>query len=121
MSYTWGPPIWTLFHTIIEHVPEEEFSSVGPKIFGYISRICGLLPCPECQTHAKKYLNRQKIDTTNKRTTREFMHNFHNVVNKHKNLPEQPITILDRYNDMSLSDVYNNFIKVIFEIHFICL
>lgn len=112
MSYTWGPPIWTLFHTIVEHVPEEHFPNVGPKIFGYISRICGLLPCPECQTHAKQYLNRQKVDTSNKKTMREFIHNFHNVVNKHKKLTEQPITILDKYNNMSLSEVYNNFIRV---------
>jgi hypothetical protein len=40
------------------------------------------------------------------------VHNFHNMVNKHKKYNEQPITILDKYNDMSLSDVYNKFIQV---------
>jgi len=40
------------------------------------------------------------------------MHNFHNAVNKHKKLNEQPIAILDKYNDMSLANVYNNFIRV---------
>lgn len=112
MSYTWGPAIWTLFHTIIEHVPEKEFSNVGPKIFAYISRICGLLPCPECQEHAKKYLNKHKINTSDKKILREFIYTFHNAVNKHKKNVEQPITILDKYDDMSLSEVYNNFIKV---------
>jgi hypothetical protein len=112
MSYTWGPPIWTLFHTIIEHIPEKEFSSVGPVLYDYISRICSLLPCPECQTHAKNYLSRCKINTSCKTIMREFMHKFHNMVNKHKNIKECPITILDQYNDMSLADVYNKFIKV---------
>ena len=112
MSYSWGPPIWTLFHTIIEHTPEDKFSEVGTKIFEYISRICSLLPCPDCQQHAQKYLKKNKLNTQDKTAVREFIHKFHNAVNKHKNISEHPITILDKYNDMSLADVYNNFIKV---------
>jgi hypothetical protein len=112
MSYTWGPPIWTLFHTIIEHASEKEFAQVGPNLYDYITRICALLPCPECQAHAKKYLSNQRINTTSKTILREFVHKFHNMVNRHKNRDEPPITILLQYNDKSLSEVYNNFTTV---------
>ena len=112
MSYTWGPPIWTLFHTIIEHASEEEFAQVGQNLYNYISRICYLLPCPECQTHAKKYLSNQRVDTTSKTILREFVHKFHNMVNRHKKRDEPPITILLQYKDKNLAEVYNNFTTV---------
>jgi len=112
MSYIWGPPIWTLFHTIIEHTPETEFHNVGEQIFIFINRISRLLPCPECQAHAKKYLSNQRINTSSKKILREFIHKFHNMVNRYKKIKEQPIEILEEYRDKSLSDVYNNFVRV---------
>jgi len=112
MSYTWGPPIWTLFHTIIEHVPEEKFNVVGQTIFIFINRICRLLPCPECQEHAKKYLSNQRVNTASKKALREFIHKFHNMVNRYKKYKEPTIEILDQYRTKSLSEVYNKFVSV---------
>lgn len=112
MSYTWGPPIWTLFHTIIEHASEEDFVQIGPKLYEYITRICALLPCPECQAHAKKYLSDQRVNTKSKTILRTFVHKFHNMVNRHKNRDELPITILLQYKDKNLAEVYNSFTKV---------
>jgi hypothetical protein len=112
MSYTWGPPIWTLFHTIIEHVPEEKFKLAGQTIFIFINRICRLLPCPECQEHAKKYLSNQRVNTESKKALREFIHKFHNMVNRYKKYKEPSIDILDQYRTKSLSDVYNRFVSV---------
>lgn len=112
MSYTWGPPIWTLFHTIIEHVPEEKFNMVGQTIFIFINRICRLLPCPECQEHAKKYLSNQRVNTASKKVLREFIHKFHNMVNRYKKYKEPTIEILDQYRTKSLSEVYNKFVSV---------
>ena len=112
MSNTWGPPIWTLFHTIIESVPEDKFEHVGDPIFIFISRICRLLPCPECQEHAKKYLNAQRVNTKSKTALRTFIHKFHNMVNRFKKYKEQPIEILFQYKNKNLIEVYNNFVKV---------
>jgi len=112
MSYTWGPPIWTLFHTIIEHVPETSFDLVGQPIFIFINRICRLLPCPECQEHAKKYLSNQRINTGSKKVLREFIHKFHNMVNRYKKYNEPTLEILDQYREKNLIEVYNNFVKV---------
>ena len=112
MSYTWGPPIWTLFHTIIEHANETEFTKVGETIFILINRICRLLPCPECQEHAKKYLSNQRVNTGSKKVLREFIHKFHNMVNRYKKYKEPTIEILDQYREKNLIEVYNNFVKV---------
>jgi hypothetical protein len=112
MSYTWGPPIWTLFHTVIEHANETEFGKVGETIFILINRICRLLPCPECQEHAKKYLSNQRVNTKSKKVMREFIHKFHNMVNRYKKYKEPTLEILDQYREKNLIEVYNNFVKV---------
>jgi hypothetical protein len=112
MSYTWGPPIWTLFHTVIEHANETEFGKVGETIFILINRICRLLPCPECQEHAKKYLSNQRVNTKSKKVLREFIHKFHTMVNRYKKYKEPTIEVLDQYKEKNLIEVYNNFVKV---------
>jgi hypothetical protein len=112
MSYTWGPPIWSLFHTVIEHAHEAAFDKVGQTIFIFINRICRLLPCPECQEHAKKYLSNQRVNTGSKKVLREFIHKFHNMVNRYKKYNEPTIEILDQYREKNLIEVYNNFVKV---------
>lgn len=112
MSYTWGPPLWELFHTIIEHADDTRFEQVGETIFIFINRICRLLPCPECQEHAKKYLSNQRVNTRSKKALREFIHKFHNMVNRYKKYKEHTIEILDQYRSKNLIEVYNNFVKV---------
>jgi hypothetical protein len=112
MSNTWGPPIWTLFHTIIESVHEDKFEQVGEPIFIFINRICRLLPCPECQEHAKNYLKAQRVKTKSKVALRIFIHKFHNMVNRFKKYKEQPIEILEQYKNKNIIETYNNFVKV---------
>ena len=112
MSNIWGPPIWTLFHTIIESVHEDKFEQAGEPIFIFINRICRLLPCPECQEHAKKYLKVQRINTKSKNAVRTFIHKFHNMVNSFKKYKEQPIEILEQYKNKNIIETYNNFVKV---------
>lgn len=112
MSNIWGPPIWTLFHTIIESVHEDKFEQAGEPIFIFINRICRLLPCPECQEHAKKYLKAQRVNTKSKVALRTFIHKFHNMVSRFKKYKEQPIEILEQYKNKNIIEVYNNFVKV---------
>ena len=110
MSTVWGPPIWTLFHTIIEHTNDADFSKAGPVLFIFIRRICSLLPCPECQAHAKGYLANLHIDMKSKDAVRTFIYKFHNAVNRYKKLPEPPIDILTQYQEKGLADAYNAFV-----------
>ncbi len=112
MTTKWGPPLWTLFHTMIEKVREEDFPTVGEELFAFIRRTCNLLPCPECQKHAKIHLHNTRINVRSKTDVREFIHKFHNAVNKFKKMPEPPISILDQYKENNLATVYNQFVAV---------
>ena len=91
---------------------DNDFPIVGEFIFSFICRICNLLPCPECQKHAKNYLQKQKINLKSKTDVREFMHKFHNAVNKYKKVEEPSIEILDQYKYVNLAKAYNNFASV---------
>ena len=36
----WGPPTWTLFHTLAEKIHEDTFPILGPQLFYHIKNIC---------------------------------------------------------------------------------
>lgn len=110
MADTWGPHVWTLFHTLAEKVNEDQFRVVSVKLFGFIKRICSLLPCPECQEHAKRYLSMIKPVIDTKQQLKQFLFTFHNHVNTHKRKLIQTDEILTTYSDAKLATVYNSFI-----------
>ena len=56
----WGPPVWTLLHTLAEKINPDKFAEIGPQLFVIIKRICGALPCPDCAQHASQFLARIK-------------------------------------------------------------
>ena len=39
----WGPPVWLLFHTMVEKMIDTEFAKIGPQLFGIMQQICKLL------------------------------------------------------------------------------
>jgi hypothetical protein len=61
----WGPPIWTLFHTLIERINERYYHLIYQQLFNIIKQICTYLPCPECSTDAVIFLSKVKIQTLN--------------------------------------------------------
>ena len=108
----WGPAVWILFHTLLEKVDNYYYLNVYRSMFRIISRICLYLPCPDCASHANKFLI--KLKTTDIQTKEKFknvFYLFHNIVNakKRKKLFNYiNINIYSRYN---LIYVINNFIK----------
>jgi hypothetical protein len=106
----WGPPTWTLFHTLIEKVTDEK---IVVPLFQYIVRICYNLPCPDCAGHAKAFfskINHSSIKT--KTDLRNLMYIFHNMVNKRKNKPLFHVDRLADYKTKNTIQVYNQFIQV---------
>ena len=112
MTNQWGPPIWTLFHTLAEKIKDEHYMTIAPKLVEFIKRICSLLPCPDCQDHASKYWRVTSYSLTSKDKLREFLFNFHNAVNERKSYSIENINILNLYKDKRLAQVYNNFVVV---------
>lgn len=108
----WGPPIWTLFHTLSAKIREDSYSVVGPQLFNFIRKISMYLPCPECSEHATQFLANIKPNGYSTKTDlQRLVYVFHNVVNKRKNKPLPGPEIMNEYNNNDIIKVYNNFIS----------
>ena len=107
----WGPAIWFLFHTLAEKIREEVFSSIKVELLNNIYSISINLPCPMCATHAKEYLDKinfNRIQT--KSDLKNLFFEFHNHVNKEKNLPIFSREELDeKYSKANTVNIIHNF------------
>ena len=109
----WGPPIWTLLHTMAEKIHEEDFNKLIPKMFGLIKRICSYLPCPDCSQHATQFLAKlkpQQIAT--KLEFKNTLYLFHNMVNARKQKPLFNYGNINAYQSLNIANVFNNFVAV---------
>ena len=107
----WGPAIWTLFHTLIEKMNADAYPYVIHSTFGMITRICKVLPCPECSRDASNFL--AKINLKDYKTKTEFknmLYLFHNWVNAKKRKPLFNYANMNKYSNLHLPFVINNFI-----------
>lgn len=110
----WGPPTWTLFHTLACKIKEEHFKQISPALFSFIKQICYNLPCPDCTQHAAAFLTNINIPKiiASKQSLQNFLHFFHNSVNKRKNKPNFEEDRLVNYNNVNLISAFNNFAVV---------
>ena len=109
---TWGPPIWTLFHTLAEKVKEDHFNKIGMELFMKIKQICQYLPCPDCSNHANQFLAKVKPETiSNKYDFKSMLFFFHNLVNKRKNKKLYNFDNIEVYKDKNIIQCFNNFIN----------
>jgi len=109
----WGPPIWTLFHTLAEKITETGYKRIGLQLFSQIYRICNSLPCPDCANHARLFLakvNQNMLKT--KTDLKNILYVFHNIVNRRKNKHIFHTDTLKMYENKNLNQVYNNFVRV---------
>ncbi|MFY7728231.1 MAG: ERV1/ALR-related protein [Flavobacterium sp.] len=108
----WGPAVWTLFHTLIEHLDANAYPHVVQSLYHMIVRICQVLPCPDCSRDASLFL--AKINLRDYKTKDEFktmLYLFHNWVNAKKRKPLYNYSDLHRYASMDLKWVIHNFIN----------
>jgi hypothetical protein len=113
MTSVWGPPVWTFFHTMAEKIHEDKFAAMKPALVSYLKTICCNLPCPECSMHARAFLTRINFAHINDKTTfKNFLHMFHNTVNKRKKLPIFEKDNLANYANVNLLSAFNNFLVV---------
>lgn len=108
----WGPAIWTLFHTLIEKINDNEYNKIGLELYGYIKQICNYLPCPDCASHATRFLSSVKLETVKtKEGLRKIIYIMHNAVNSRKQKKMFNYNDLELYKDKNLIYVFNNFIR----------
>jgi hypothetical protein len=109
----WGPPVWTLFHTLAEKITDFGYSRVGNQLFYHIYRICNSLPCPDCAEHATNFL--KKVNPASLKTKthlKNLLYVFHNAVNVRKYKPTFHTFNLEIYKRKNLNNVLNNFVHV---------
>ena len=107
----WGPPIWRLFHTLIEKMNPNAYPHVISSMFNMIVAICKFLPCPECSSDATNFL--AKINLSNYKTKDEFknmLYLFHNYINAKKGKLLYNYSNMVKYNSFNLISVINDFI-----------
>ena len=108
----WGPPVWTLFHVLIEKLHEDAYHKIGPPLFKMFVRICKNLPCPECSKDATKFLAKIKIaDLKNKSDLKNTFYIFHNYVNTRKRSPLFNFSKMDNYKKYNILHTINRFIQ----------
>ena len=107
----WGPPVWTLFHTLAERVSENAYPFIAKNLFLQMVNICKVLPCPDCSNDATKFLANIKIsDFKTKTEFKNFIYLFHNYVNAKKRKPLFNHLNIKMYINYPLIQVINNFI-----------
>ena len=114
MSYpkeVWGNTTWYLFHGIAEKINSEHYNSCKNIIEELTKLICMSLPCPDCSKDAVAIINSVNFDTINsKDELKQLYFKFHNHVNKKLKKPQFDINSLDdKYKNINLSAIYNNF------------
>ena len=108
----WGPPIWTLFHTLSEKINPQAYPRVINSMFLMIVRICKFLPCPECSTDATNFLAKIKInDYKTKDDFKNMLYLFHNYVNAKKRKPLFNYANMNKYSKLNINNVLKNFIQ----------
>ena len=107
---TWGPPIWLFFHTFTVNISDYGYSKLGMQFFSYVTRICRMLPCPECSEHATKHISGVRIASLKTKTDMaNMLYAFHNMVNARKRLPLFIHANLSWYENVSIVHAFNSF------------
>ena len=107
----WGPAVWTLFHTLAEKLNSSAYNQVAPSMFNIIVQICKFLPCPECSRDASNFLAKLNLsDYKNKDDFKNMLYLFHNYVNAKKRKPLYNYAYMNKYSNVNLISVINNFI-----------
>jgi hypothetical protein len=107
----WGPPIWIFLHAFSVNISEEGYARVGGQFFSFLTRICRMLPCPDCAAHATKFISSVKVQTLKtKYDMANLLCHFHNSVNQRKKLPFFHNFRLAAYEKVNIVSAFNNFV-----------
>ena len=109
----WGAAVWVFFHTLIEKINDEKYAELNEKMFFFIYRICGILPCSACSIPATNYLNKLDFKPTlsSKNDFRKMLLDFHNFVNIKTNAEIFPEKNLIMYAENDIMTTYQNLLK----------
>jgi hypothetical protein len=109
----WGPITWRFLHTVVAKIRPESFASQRNELLTLVRKVCDVLPCPECRSHAQQTLNRANFNNIHSKDDLvTFLFEFHNIVNGQTRKPVQPRTILKQYEAADFGTVINEFASI---------
>ena len=109
----WGPATWRFLHTVAAKIRPESFASQRNELITLVRKVCDVLPCPECRSHALQNLNRANFSNIKSRDDLiNFLFEFHNMVNAQTRKPKQMPDVLCRYESYKFGTVINEFAMV---------
>lgn len=90
LKYTpdiWGPVLWKLLHLLASKLGSSDAllnTDMANTIHIIVTKLPTILPCSDCQAHARTYLLENKFDPRNRSDMRNYTQNylfqFHNTV-----------------------------------------
>lgn len=109
----WGQPTWFFLHTMAHKVKPEYFPQIRREFLDIILKICNNLPCPDCATHATRYMQGVNFDTiVTKQHLIDLLFRFHNSVNIRKSYAQFDYSDLHaKYSSAITINIIHNFIQ----------
>jgi len=85
----WGPATWNVMYSFSHALPNV-LEGEKKSIIDFFTSIMMLLPCNECKTHFKDYMERIPIDehVNTREEILKWVNNLHNEVNSKINAPK---------------------------------
>jgi len=96
----WGRALWIFFHTFGAKINEDFFTKNRIFILNTTQKLLSCIPCDMCQKHAMAYIRKKPLSVIKSKT--DYIHyftNFHNEVNKLKNI--------NHFTDIHIYQEYN--------------
>lgn len=109
----WGPITWRFLHTVAAKIRPESFASQRDELITLVRKVCDVLPCPDCRSHALQNLNRANFNNVrSKDDLITFLFEFHNIVNVQTRKQSQQKSVVDQYASFKFGTVINEFAAV---------
>jgi len=85
----WGPAFWFTIHNGANHYPLMATPIVKERMKGFILGLPEMIPCRNCQEHARVHIEGSDLDKvcSGRSSLFAFFVEFHNYVNKRYNKP----------------------------------
>jgi len=102
----WGESTWIFLHTLSVKIHPHHYNIVKNDLFRMIKLLGASLPCPDCASHAVKYMAHVRVPP-NKDSLILFLIIFHNSVNARQRKPQFNPADVIKYNTVNITAAFH--------------
>jgi hypothetical protein len=115
-SIKWGPPTWSLIHTLIETAQKTNFINFNNfkiQLFNIIKNICIFSSCPTASHNSKIFFEKTDLNKLNNiNDFKILLYIFHNFINSKRRVQLFNYNDMNIYENINIKLAYNNFINI---------